>query len=41
VYALAEKLGKFAHEVLAMPAGELQGWLAYFDYLNKTRSHHG
>ena len=37
IYSLAERLGKFAHEVLAMPTGELEGWLAYFETLNKTR----
>ena len=28
VYALAERLGKFAHEVLQMPAHEMNGWIA-------------
>ena len=38
VYALAEKLGKFAHEILEMPIGEMQGWIAYFHHKNRVKS---
>lgn len=37
VYALAEKLGKFASEVMQMPASELNGWIAYLDYQLKIK----
>jgi len=38
VYAIAERLGKFAHEVLEMPASEMTGWIAYIEYSNKRKS---
>lgn len=41
VYALAEKLGKFAHEVLEMPAAEMQGWLAYYHHQHRVRQSNG
>jgi len=41
VYGLAEKLGKFAHEVMAMPEQELRGWLAYYDHQRKLTAQHG
>lgn len=41
VYAIAERLGKFAHEVLEMPASEMSGWVAYIDYSNKLKRSHG
>jgi hypothetical protein len=41
VYALADRLGKFASEVLAMPAQELNGWLAYIEYQNRKLKHNG
>mgnify|MGYP007090461148 CR=1 FL=1 len=40
-YAIAERLGKFAHEVLAMPAEEMNGWLAYINHQNRLRKQHG
>jgi len=41
VYALADRLHKFAHEVLAMPAEELNGWLAYIEHQNRKLKQHG
>lgn len=41
VYSIAERLGKFAHEVLAMPADEMNGWLVYINHQNRLRKHHG
>ncbi len=41
VYALADRLGKFAHEVLAMPAEELNGWVVYIEHQNRASKKHG
>jgi hypothetical protein len=41
VYGLAEKLGKFVHEVMAMPHHELTGWIAYLKHQASTAKHHG
>jgi hypothetical protein len=41
VYALADRLHKGAHEILAMPAQELTGWLAYIEYQNRKLKQHG
>lgn len=35
VYAIAERLGKFASEVMEMPASEIEGWVAYLNYQSK------
>lgn len=37
VYAIADRLGKFVYEVLAMPVAELNGWVAFIEYQNKLR----
>lgn len=39
MYSLAEKLGKFAHEVLQIPHYELEGWLVYLDWKAKQNEH--
>lgn len=36
VYAIAERLGKFAYEVMEMPASEITGWVAYLNHQNKV-----
>jgi hypothetical protein len=41
VYALADRLGKFASEILAMPAQELNGWLVYIEHQNRKLKNHG
>jgi hypothetical protein len=41
VYAIADRLGKFAHEVAAMPVQELNGWLAYIDHRNQLTKENG
>jgi len=41
VYGLAERLGKFAHEVLKMPMQEMNGWLVYFQHQNSVNKKHG
>ena len=41
VYAIADRLGKFAHEVAAMPVQELNGWLAYIDHQNQLNKPNG
>jgi hypothetical protein len=41
VYGLAERLGKFAHEVMEMPIQEMNGWVAYFQYQNSVNKKHG
>lgn len=41
VYALAERLGKFAHEVLEMPSAELQGWIAYLAHVASLNKQNG
>jgi hypothetical protein len=41
VYALAERLGKFAHEVLQMPQDELHGWTAYLAHVASLNKQHG
>lgn len=38
VYAIAERLGKFASEVMNMPASEIEGWCAYLDHQSKLKS---
>lgn len=34
---LAEMLGKFHHEVLDIPCGEFDMWMAYFDWKHKQQ----
>ena len=41
VYAIAERLGKFAHEVLAMPAEEMHGWIVYLNHKSRLEKAHG
>jgi hypothetical protein len=35
VYSIASRLGKFAHEVLEMPASEIDGWLSFIAMENE------
>lgn len=35
VYWIADRLGKFAHEVLEMPASEIDGWLSFIALENE------
>lgn len=37
MYSLADRLGKTATEVLAMPEAELQGWVAYISHVNRVQ----
>jgi len=41
IYFIADRLHKFAHEVLQMSQSELYGWLAYIEHKNKLEKHHG
>ena len=34
---MAEHLGKFRYEVMAMPCDEFDGWFLYFDWKNKEQ----
>lgn len=40
VYAIANRLGKFAGEVLSMPAAEIDGWLAFIAWEQAQRKKH-
>ena len=37
IYAIANRLGKFASEVLQMPATEIDGWLAFISWEQAQR----
>jgi len=47
IYAIANRLGKFASEVLQMPAAEIDGWLAFMSWeqaqrkRNQSTNEHG
>jgi predicted nuclease with TOPRIM domain len=36
VYSLADRLGKSAAEIVALPADELQGWVAYLSHIKRV-----
>lgn len=40
IYAIANRLGKFASEVLQMPAAEIDGWLAFISWEQTQRKKH-
>lgn len=41
VYAMAERLGRTAREILEMPVSEFEGWCAYLEYQSKLKQSHG